>query len=67
MTLNNMGKVLSAQGRHEEALEKYKESLEKYREHSGQDANTVGIAMSLNNIVREYRLLKDYPEAGKWL
>ena len=60
MTLNNMGKVLSAQGRHEEALEKYKESLEKYREHSGQDANTVGIAMSLNNIGREYRLLKDY-------
>jgi tetratricopeptide (TPR) repeat protein len=66
-TLGNIGNVLSAQGRHEEALKKKKESLEKYREHSGQDANTVGIARSLNNIGREYWLLKDYPEAGKWL
>ena len=67
MTLGNFGAVLSAQGKHEEALEKYKESLEKKRKHSGQDANTVGIAISLNNIGSQYRNLKNYPEAGKWL
>ena len=66
-TLNNIAVVLSAQGSHEEALKKYKESLEKEREHAGLDAKTVGIAMSLNNIGLEYRLLKNYPEAGKWL
>merc|ERR1712008_515362 len=66
-TLNNIAVVLSAQGKHQEALEKYKESLEKARTHSGQDAKTVLIASSLNNIGSEYSDLKNYPEAGKRL
>jgi tetratricopeptide (TPR) repeat protein len=66
-TLNYIAGVLSAQGEHEEALEKYKESFEKKREHSGQDAKTLGIAITLSNIGLEYRHLKNYPEAGKWL
>ena len=44
-----------------------KESLEKKREYSGQDANTRGIAVCLNNIGEENWFLQDYPEAGKWL
>ena len=65
MTLGNIANVLSAQGKHQEALEKNNESLKKFREHYGQDAKTVGIAMSLNNIGREHFLLEKYSEAGK--
>merc|ERR1712008_18378 len=67
MTLNNIAVVLSKQGKHQEALVKHKKSIEKEREHSGQDAKTVGIARSLSNIGSEYRDLKAYSEAGKWL
>ena len=64
-TLGNIANVLSAQGKHQEALEKNNESLKKFREHYGQDAKTVNIAMSLNNIGREYTFLEKYSEAGK--
>lgn len=64
-TLGNIANVLSAQGKHQDALEKNNESLKKFREHYGQDAKTVNIAMSLNNIGREYTLLEKYSEAGK--
>lgn len=65
-TLNNIGTVLSEQGKHQEALAKYKESLVKYKEHSGQDANTDGIARCLNNIGNEYGYLKKFQDSGKW-
>jgi tetratricopeptide (TPR) repeat protein len=67
---NNIGNVLSAKGKHQEALEKYQEArrlLEKGGEHSGQNKKNVGIAISSNNIGNQYRYLKDYLKAGKWL